>query len=161
MRVYSINMKRKMLECLRNMNEGNKKGKLILCVIIFALLWGMFPSAKLTSAKIKNIGYLGGSESPKFQIKYKGNKLYLKGYVWKTKGVKNPKYPSGKKKTKITKTVKIGDNCKIVTSEGMEDTVFKFKKMKSYGFKENTWYSEPYLYVLVKGNNAVYLVFSA
>lgn len=130
----------------------------------FCIIIGDVPIGETNFSKDKKIGYLGGSDSPKFKIKYKGHKLYLKGYAWKTSGTKMPKASYAKKKTKITKTVKIGDNCQFVCGEGMEDIKFKFKnkeQLKSYCGKENTWVTQPFLYVVVKGKNAVYISMGA
>lgn len=137
--------------------------KLILCLTIFALLWGAVSPAKMASAKAKKYGYLGGENGYQdLKIKYKGHKLYLRGYAWKTKGERLPKYPSRKKK-KIKKTVKIGNDCKInVGTEPEKNFKFKSKKkVKRWCGKGNTWFSAPELYVIIKGNKAVYISLGA
>lgn len=135
--------------------------KFVVWVTIFTLLLGTHFSAKMASAKTKKYGYLGGANSfyEDFKIKYKGHKLYMKGYVWKTDGNKIPRYSIEKKKKKIKKTVKITNDCKINFGDETEWN-FKFKnkkKVNQFFGKENTWFSAPSVYIVVSGNKAVYL----
>lgn len=139
-----------------------KRKKILVWMSIFALIFGVFSSFNVTSvnAASKKYGYLGGENGYQdFKLKWKGHKLYLTGYAWKTDGSKYPEYPTIKKK-KINKTVKIGNDCKIVSGE----TTFKFKNKKKVNEacgKENTYFSAPSAYVILKGNKAVFISLGA
>lgn len=142
-----------------------KRKKILVWLSIFALIFGVFSSFNVTSvnAASKKYGYLGGENGYQdLKLKCKGHKLYLTGYAWKTDGSKYPEYPTIKKK-KINKTVKIGNDCKI--SIGTEpETNFKYKNKKKftkYCGKENTYFSAPRAYVILKGNKAVLISLGA
>ncbi len=93
------------------MGKCLKKGisVFIAAVLLLCVAAPVSVHAKSPKVYVYHGGY--GNGDGNFIVKYKGNKVYLRGYAHKEKNIQSIRYLD--KKPKVKKTYKITKNCKI------------------------------------------------